>query len=81
MTTKLISCTDCGAQISRKAAACPSCGAPGGFASAQRVIVRDVNMEFGTMIAFMVKAAIAAIPAVVILALIFLVVGKVLFRL
>lgn len=80
MTTKLVPCADCGAQISKKAAACPACGAPGGFASAQRVIVRDINMEFGTMIAFMVKAAFAAIPALVILALVWAVIVGVVLR-
>lgn len=33
----------------------------------QRVVVVDVNMKFGTMVAFLVKLAIAAIPAAIIL--------------
>ena len=34
---------------------------------AQRVIVTDINMKFGSMIIFLVKLAIAAIPAIIIL--------------
>ncbi|MGH8688236.1 MAG: hypothetical protein ACREVQ_11090 [Burkholderiales bacterium] len=33
----------------------------------QRVVVVDVNMKFGTMVMFLVKLAIAAIPAAIIL--------------
>jgi hypothetical protein len=33
----------------------------------QRVVVVDVNMKFGTMVLFLVKLAIASIPAAVIL--------------
>jgi hypothetical protein len=36
-------------------------------ASRQRVVVTDIKMPFGSMIAFMVKWAIASIPAVIIL--------------
>jgi hypothetical protein len=36
----------------------------------QRVVVTDINMAFGSMVIFMVKWVIAAIPAFVILALI-----------
>jgi hypothetical protein len=36
----------------------------------QRVVVVDVNMRFGTMVVFLVKLAIAAIPAAIILTLI-----------
>ena len=35
----------------------------------QRVVVVDVNMKFGTMVGFLVKLAIAAIPAAIILSL------------
>ena len=35
-----------------------------------RVVVTDVDMKFGTMIVFMIKWAIAAIPATLILSLI-----------
>lgn len=33
----------------------------------QRVVVVDVNMKFGTMVMFLVKLAIASIPAAIIL--------------
>ena len=33
----------------------------------QNVIVRDIHMSFGAMVAFMIKWAIAAIPAMLIL--------------
>jgi hypothetical protein len=36
----------------------------------QRVVVVDVNMKFGSMVVFLVKLAIAAIPAAIILTLI-----------
>ena len=39
------------------------------------VTIVDVKMPFGSMVVFMVKAAIAAIPAVIILAAIFAVLG------
>ena len=35
----------------------------------QRVVVTDINMNFGSMVAFMVKWAIASIPAMLILVL------------
>ena len=33
----------------------------------QRVVIEDIRMEFSSMVAFMVKWAIASIPAVIIL--------------
>ena len=33
----------------------------------QRLVVVDVNMKFGTMVVFLVKLAIASIPAAIIL--------------
>lgn len=42
------------------------------------VIVTDVKMPFWSMVAFMVKAAIASIPALIILGLIGAVIGTVL---
>ena len=35
----------------------------------QRVVVTDINMNFGSMVAFMVKWVIASIPAMLILLL------------
>lgn len=40
----------------------------------QRVVVTNLDMEFGTMVWFLVKLAIASIPAVIILTLIGMVV-------
>lgn len=37
----------------------------------QHVVVDDIRMSFGSMVAFMVKAAIASIPAVIILSVVF----------
>lgn len=42
-----------------------------------RVVVTDVDMKFGTMIVFMIKWAIAAIPAAFILSLIVMALGVV----
>ena len=41
------------------------------------VIIKDINMEFGSMVSFMVKWAIASIPAIIILSLI----GSIIFGL
>lgn len=35
----------------------------------QRVVVTDINMPFGSMVNFMVKWAIASIPALIIIAM------------
>jgi hypothetical protein len=45
----------------------------------QRVVVTDVNMTFGSMVLFMVKWAIASIPAMILLAGIGALVTAVLF--
>lgn len=44
-------------------------------AGVQRVIVTDVQMPFGSMVTFIVKWTIAAIPALIILFFIFAVLG------
>jgi hypothetical protein len=41
----------------------------------QRVVVTDVQMPFGSMVTFIVKWTIAAIPALIILFIIFMVLG------
>ena len=41
----------------------------------QRVVVVDVNMKFGTMVVFLVKLAIAFIPAAIILSVVGFIVG------
>jgi len=42
------------------------------------VVVKDFDMPFGSMVSFMVKWAIAAIPAFIILLVIFMLAGAVL---
>jgi hypothetical protein len=44
----------------------------------QEVVVTDVRMGFGSMVVFMVKWAIASIPALLILTVIFAAIGTVL---
>ncbi len=63
----LIACAVCNQQISDSAQTCPHCGDPRTYSKSSAVTVKNVDMEFGTMIGFMVKAAIAAIPAAIIL--------------
>lgn len=45
-------------------------GAMAEYKGAQPVVVLDVNMSFGSMVVFMIKWALAAIPALLILTLI-----------
>lgn len=46
------------------------------YPGAQPVVIVDFQMSFGAMVVFMVKAAIAAIPASIILYLAFLLAGR-----
>ncbi|TVO53064.1 hypothetical protein [Denitromonas halophila] len=69
-------CGDCGGTISRRAVLCPGCGRSFGGDPRLEVNIADVRMPFSSMVVFMVKWAIAAIPAVIILAVIwFFVIG------
>jgi hypothetical protein len=43
----------------------------------QQVVVRDVKMNFGSMVVFMVKWVLASIPAMIILTLISLLIGMI----
>lgn len=64
----LIECFECKAKISDTAASCPHCGAvPPDSERTLPVFVSDLNMKFTTMFWFMIKAAVAAVPAVVVL--------------
>lgn len=63
----LIACRECGQHVSEWAAACPHCGISGKTPHALPVTVGNVNMKFGTMVVFLVKMAIAMIPAAIIL--------------
>ncbi len=44
----------------------------------KRVTIRDINMSFGSMVIFMIKWSIAAIPAMIVLGIIFALVTAVL---
>lgn len=61
-------CGDCGKPISPRATHCPQCGAPSYSGSAHQVRVIDLDIKMGNMIGLLVKAAIAVIPAAIILA-------------
>ena len=51
---------------------------PGGSGvQIQDVVVRDIKMDFGSMVIFMVKWVLASIPAIIILVLISLTIGAV----
>jgi len=77
----LIKCPECGAQVSELARACPNCGyafdavtvegADEKKGVIQGVVVNDINMTFSSMVSFMIKWALATIPAAIILAGIF----------
>lgn len=45
------------------------------YPGAQPVVVLDVNMGFGSMVVFMIKWVLASIPAILILAVIFSIIG------
>lgn len=79
----LISCPECSNKVSDFAASCPSCGCPikqpdvpsRPSTNYSSVVVSDFDMSFGKMVAFMVKASIAVIPAFLILLLIAMTIG------
>lgn len=72
----LIKCKECETAVSQFAECCPHCGYPikdaivTPAADSMEVVVTDFDMSFGNMVGFLVKAAIAAIPAIIILTLI-----------
>ena len=64
----LIECYECKAKISDTTTSCPSCGAlPADSDKSLSVVVTDLDMKFGTIFWFLIKAAFAAVPAVVVL--------------
>lgn len=80
-TARVAKCEDCGGLVSRMAVSCVHCGRPfGGDEDARSapVSVVDVRMNFWSMVIFMVKWTIAAIPAAVILVLVVMLVFGVL---
>lgn len=60
-------CPVCNHQISPKASTCPGCGHPFSGSKKNEVSVTDIDMPFSSMIYLMIKWAIAAIPAAIIL--------------
>jgi hypothetical protein len=64
----LIECYECKAKISDSAASCPYCGAlPVDSDKSLSVTVTDLDMKFSSIFWFLIKAAVALIPAVVVI--------------
>ena len=64
----LIDCYECKAKVSDTAASCPHCGAiPEISTGSLPVVVSDLDMKFSTIFWFLIKASVAAVPAVVVL--------------
>lgn len=64
----LIDCYECKAKVSDSAASCPHCGAIAELsAGSLPVVVSDLDMKFSTIFWFLIKASVAAVPAVVVL--------------
>ncbi len=76
----LVKCPICSGNVSSIAHACPHCGEPNSNGQAQslRVVVRDIDLPFLSMVSLMVRWAIAAIPALIILAILFSIAGVIL---
>lgn len=56
-------CPDCGGRRSKLAVLCPHCGRPGVYAL--RTTVTDIDMPFWSMVNFMIKWALASVPALI----------------
>ena len=64
----LIDCYECKAKVSDTAASCPHCGAlPLDSDKSLSVAVSDLYMKFMTIFWFLIKASVAAVPAMVVL--------------
>ncbi|TVO53829.1 hypothetical protein [Denitromonas halophila] len=63
-------CVDCAGLVSHKAVACPHCGRPFGR-GVHPVSVVDVGMPFVSMVVFLIKWALAAIPAALIIGVLY----------
>lgn len=76
----LVNCADCQTEISSRALACPKCGRPHyvpvqpSDKPTEKVTVEDIDMAFFSMVAFMVKWALASIPALFLLYMLYMVV-------
>lgn len=66
-------CKECSGRISPRASLCPHCGEPLSASRSLAVAVRDIEMPIGSMVNFMVKWAIASIPAIILIMLIMIV--------
>ena len=78
-TIVLIECYECKARISDTAASCPQCGAiPLDPARSLPVEVFNVDMKVSTMFMFFLKAAIAAVPAVIVIYTAWTIIGGIL---
>lgn len=64
-------CAACGTGLSGAAMLATNRATAGADQAIARVSVVDINMPFGSMVGFMVKWAIAAIPALIILVVLF----------
>jgi hypothetical protein len=73
----LIACPECTKQISSFAPYCPGCGCPiktsteAKLSQTPGIVIDDINMQFGSMVIFMIKWALASIPALIILLILF----------
>lgn len=75
----LIECYECKARISDTAASCPHCGAiPLDPVRSLPVEVFNVDMKVSTMFMFFLKAAFAAVPAVIVIYTAWTIVGGIL---
>jgi hypothetical protein len=75
----LIECFECKASISDSAASCPKCGAvPLDPIRSLPVEVGNVDMKLGTMIWFLIKVAVAAVPAVIVIYTAWTIIGGIL---
>ena len=75
----LIECEECKGKISDTAASCPHCGAIGiDPPRSLPVEVFNLDMKFTTMFWFLIKAAFAAVPAVIVIYTAWTIVGGVL---
>jgi ribosomal protein L40E len=64
----LIDCSECNAKISDSAASCPHCGAIALDPSRSLPVeVFNVDMKVSTMFMFFLKAAFAAVPAIIVI--------------
>lgn len=68
---KLGECGDCGHLVSRRAIICTNCGRSFGGEPRLETIVKNFNIPFFDLMFLLVKLAVAAIPAGIIVALIF----------